>query len=111
MRLCISQLAICEISELDRYVGDYLISAVWDSEIEAFPVVPVSVASDSDIANGILTFAEYLGEKAVINVLSPARFYHSQVTGILGHVTDSAVLELLSRQRSRLTSKLSRKAA
>jgi len=111
MRMHVSQLSICEISDLDRYIGDFVVSEIWESDIEAFRLIPMSVASESDATNGILTFADYLGEKAVIDVLNPMRFYQTQISAVLGQVTDSAVIELLARKRHRMSSKLSRKAA
>jgi len=106
MRLAISQLAVCEICECDRFIGDFVIGDIGFSDIEAFPVILAEYADDNTRAHGIKTQLDYINAQAFIDILNPMRFYHSQVSAILGHVTDTAAIEFLNRKRFKLTGKL-----
>ena len=106
MRLAISQLAICEICELDRSIGDFVIGDISHGDLEAFPIILAEHANDEIKIHGIKTYLDYLGAQAFIDVFNPMRFYDSQVSAILGHVTDTAALEFMNRKRFKLSGKL-----
>ncbi len=79
----IEKFMLCEISDMDDYVGDFVISEILDSCILTYPVTRLEYADEAVLSTGIRAYSESNGAIIIIDILSPMRFFTSQVSALL----------------------------
>lgn len=89
----IEKYAICTISDMGNYVGDFVISSVSDGLILAYPALETSMADESQLSEGVRALSQY-GRSIVIDILSPQKFYQSQVESIFDALSQDTVAAL-----------------
>jgi len=99
------QYSVVEVSDMDSWEGDYVISQLLGREFVAYPLIPVESVTDEQRALCPKTnINNYIGP-VFIDIFSPERKFTSQITAIVGDLPADTCQELVKLAESRLTNK------